>query len=211
VRVYDAGEENGLSFVAMEFVAGKPVRRLLGEHEGNRPLPIAQAVEIGEQISGALDYAHSVSTIHGHITADTILVTPHGIAKLAEIGFVRTASGGSAPLPSNPARRADELQFTPPEFLAGPRSPTPQCDIYSLSVVLFLMVTGQMPFRAPSEKELIEKIRKGAHEPVRRLRREAPDSLARAIEAGMAVQPTHRFSRAADLLAALQKCRKALK
>ena len=67
------------------------------------------------------------------------------------------------------------------------------------------MVTGQMPFRAASEKELLEKIRKGEHEPVRRLRREAPDSLARAIEAGMAAQTAQRFSRAADLLAALQK------
>ena len=210
VRVYDAGEEKGLFFVAMEFVAGKSVRLLLSERERNRPLPLAQAVEIGEQIAGALDYAHSLSVIHGHVTADTILVTPHGIAKLAEIGFLRTAAAGSVLLPSDPARRADELQFTPPEYLAGPRSPTPQCDIYSLSVVLFLMVTGQMPFRAGSEKELLEKIRKGEREPVRRLRREAPDSLARAIDAGMAVQTAQRFSHASDLVAALQQARKAL-
>jgi serine/threonine-protein kinase len=210
VRVYDAGEEKGLSFVAMEFVAGKSVRRLLGERERSRPLPPAQAVEIGEQIAGALDYAHSVQVVHGHVTSDTILVTPHGIAKLAELGFVRTAASGSAPLPSNPARRLDELQFTPPEYLAGPRSPTPQCDIYSLSAVLFLMVTGQPPFRAANEKELLEKIRKGEHEPVRRLQREAPDSLARAIEVGMAAQTAQRFSHAADLLAALQQARKAL-
>ena len=210
VRVYDAGEENGLSFVAMEFVAGKSVRRLLDEREGNRPLPLAQAVEIGEQIAGALDYAHSVSVVHGHVTADTILVTPHGVAKLAELGFVSTTAVGSTRLPANPARRADELQFTPPEYLAGLRSPTPQCDIYSLSAVLFLMVTGQMPFRAANEKELLEKIRKGAHEPVRRLRREAPAGLARAIEAGMAAQAAQRFARAADLLAALQQARKAL-
>ncbi len=210
VRVYDAGEENGLSFVAMEFVAGKSVRRLLEERERNRPLPMAQAVEIAEQIGGALDYAHSVSVVHGHVTADTILVTPHGVAKLAELGFVSTTAVGSTRLPANPARRADELQFTPPEYLAGPRSPTPQSDIYSLSAVLFLMVAGQMPFRAANEKELLEKIRKGAHEPVRKLRREAPASLARAIEVGMAAQAAQRFTRAADLLAALQQARKAL-
>jgi hypothetical protein len=210
VRVYDAGEEKGLTFVAMEFVAGKSVRRLLGERGRNRPLPLAQAVEIGEQIAGALDYAHSVAVVHGHVTADTILVTPHGIAKLAELGFVRTAAAGSASLPSDPARRADELQFTPPEYLAGPRSPTPQRDIYSLSAVLFLMVAGQMPFRAASEEELLEKIRKGAHEPVQRLQREAPDSLARAIDVGMAAQTAQRFSHASDLLAALQQSRKAL-
>jgi serine/threonine-protein kinase len=210
VRVYDAGEENGLSFVAMEFVAGKSVRRLLDERERNRPLPLAQAVEIGEQIAGALDYAHSVSVVHGHITAETILVTPHGVAKLAELGFVNTTAVGSTRLPLNPARRADELQFTPPEYLTGPRSPTPQCDIYSLAAVLFFMVTGQMPFRAANEKELLERIRKGAHEPVRRLRREAPAGLARAIEVGMAAQAAQRFNRAADLLAALQQARKAL-
>jgi hypothetical protein len=209
VRVYDAGEEKGLSFVAMEFVAGKSVRRLLAEREPNRPLPLAQAVEIGEQIAGALDYAHSLSVVHGHVTADTILVAPQGVAKLAEVGFLRTAVG-SAPLPSDPARRADELQFTPPEYAAGPRSPAPQGDIYSLSAVLFLMVAGQMPFRAQSEKELLEKIRKGEREPIRRLRRDAPDTLVRAIEAGMAAQTSQRFSRAADLLAALQQARKAL-
>jgi len=210
VRVYDAGEEKGLSFVAMEFVAGKSIRALLGERERNQPLPLAQAVEIGEQIAGALDYAHSMAVVHGHLTADTVLVTPHGIAKLTEFGFIRTADGGGASLPSDPARRADELQFTPPECLAGPRSPTPQGDVYSLSAVLFFMVTGQMPFRAASEKELLEKIQKGRHEPVRRLRRDAPDSLARAIETGMAAQTAQRFSRAADLLAALQRARKAL-
>jgi pSer/pThr/pTyr-binding forkhead associated (FHA) protein len=210
VRVYDAGDENGLSFVAMEFVAGKSVRQLLAERKGNQPLPMAQAVGIGEQIAGALDYAHSVAVVHGHITADRILVTAQGVAKLAEIGFIRTATAGAAPLPSNPVRRADELQFTPPECLAGPRSPTPQCDVYSLSVVLFLMVAGQMPFQAAGEKELLEKIRTGGHPPLRRLRREAPDSLARAIEVGMAAQSAQRFARAADLLAALQKSRKAL-
>jgi pSer/pThr/pTyr-binding forkhead associated (FHA) protein len=207
VRVYDAGEEKGMTFVAMEFVAGKSVRQLLGER--TQPLPMARAVEIGEQIAGALDYAHSVALIHGHVTADTILVTPLNVAKLGEPGFVRAAEE-SGPLAPNPARRADELQFTPPEQLAAPHSPTPQGDIYSLAVVLFLMVAGQMPFRAAGEKELREKIRRGAHEPLRRLRRDAPDRLVRAIEGGMAVQVAQRFSRAADLLAALEQSRKGL-
>lgn len=206
IRVYDAGEEKGLTFVAMEFVPGKSVRALLDE--GGRPLPMAQAVEIGEQIAGALDYAHSVAVVHGRVTADAILVTPHNIAKLGELGFVGAAEGAISP--SSPARRADELQFTPPEQLSGPRSPTAQGDIYSLSVVLFLMVAGQMPFRAASEKQLLEKIRKGAHEPVRRLRRETPDRLARAIETGMAAQVAQRFASAADLLTALQQSRKGL-
>jgi pSer/pThr/pTyr-binding forkhead associated (FHA) protein len=207
VRVYDAGEEKGVTFVAMELVAGKSVRQILGER--TQPLPMAQAAEIGEQIAGALDYAHSVAVVHGHVTADTILVTPFDVAKLSEPGFVRAADE-SGPLPSNPARRADELQFTPPEQLAAPHSPTPQGDIYSLCVVLFLMIAGQMPFWAADEKELLEKICRGAHEPVWRLRRDAPDRLARAIEGGMTVQVAQRFSRAADLLAALQQSRKEL-
>jgi pSer/pThr/pTyr-binding forkhead associated (FHA) protein len=207
VRVYDAGEEKGLTFVAMEFVAGKSVRQILGER--TEPLPMAQAVEIGEQIAGALDYAHSVALIHGHVTADTILVTPLNVAKLGEPGFVRAADE-SGPLPSNLARRADELQFTPPEQLATPHSPTRQGDIYSLSVVLFFMVAGQVPFRAANEKELVEKIRRGAHEPVRQLRRDAPDRLVRAIEGGMAAQVAQRFRRAADLLAALEQSRRGL-
>jgi hypothetical protein len=205
VRVYDAGEEKGLAFVVMESIPDKSVRQLLGER--TQPLPMAQAVEIGEQIAGALDYAHSVAVVHGHVTPDTILVTPLNLAKLGELGFVRAAEERGA-LPSNPARRADELQFTPPEQLAAPHSPTPQGDIYSLSVVLFLMIAGQVPFRAANEKELLEKIRKGAHEPVRRLRRDVPERLARAIERGMTAQVAHRFSRAADLLAALQQSRK---
>ena len=206
MRVYDAGEEKGLTFVAMEFVAGRSVRQIVAER--SEPLPMAQAVEIGEQIAGALDYAHSVSVVHGRVTADTILVTPQNTAKLGELGFGRTVESG--PLPSSPARRADGLQFTAPEHLSGSRLLTPQSDIYSLSVALFLMVTGQMPFKAANEKELLEKIRKGAHEPVRRLRRDAPDRLARAIETGMAAPVAQRFARAADLLSALQQARKGL-
>ena len=129
--------------------------------------------------------------------------------------FGRSAQNGALPsAPAGPpqtvAQRSDELQFTPPELLTGSRTPTAQGDVYSLSVVLFLMVTGQMPFRAASEKQMVERIRKGAHEPIRRLRPEAPDRLARAIEAGMAAQVTQRFARAADLLAALQQSRKGL-
>jgi serine/threonine-protein kinase len=204
VRIYDAGEEKGWHFIAMEYVGGKSVRQLLADQGRNRPLKVPQALEIAEQAAGALEYAHSVSVIHGHISHDTVLVTPHGIAKLAEVGFAPSAASFADPRPS-PPEHPDEVQFTPPELFAGARALTPQCDIYSLGVVLFLMVTGRLPFHGAAGKELLERIRNGEHEPARRLRRDTPESVEQLLEHALAAAPAGRFRDAAELHAALLK------
>jgi len=204
VRIYDAGEEKGWHFIAMEHVDGKSVRQLLADEGRNRPLKIPQALEIAGQAAGALAYAHSVSVIHGHVTQDTVLVTSHGMAKLAAVGFAPGAVSFPDHRPSTPGL-LEEIQFTPPELFTGARAPTPQCDIYSLGVVLFLMVTGRMPFRGAAGKELLVKIRKGQHESARRLRREMPESLGQLLDRALATAPADRFPSAAELHAALLK------
>lgn len=211
VQVYDAGEENGIYFIALEFIGGSSVRRLLVERGRNRPLPLRQAVEIAEQIAGALAYAHAQTVIHRSVSPDTVLVTSHGIAKLANLGFLQNLEDSGLLHTPSPPRRPGDLPFIAPEQLADERSATAQSDLYSLGAVLFMMVTGQPPFRGTTEKEIVERVIKGERETVRRLQRDVPEDLAQIIERALAKSEADRFLNASELRAALQQAHDRLR
>ena len=147
VQVYDAGTDHGVYFIALEYTGGKSVREMMDELAPGQAMRVRSAVEIVEQIAGALDYLHSQSVLHRHVSPANIVVTEHGISKLANLGFARglAESGLSAAL--SPAERIAEIQFVAPELLADPRAASPASDIYSLGAVLYLTTSGQKPFQ----------------------------------------------------------------
>lgn len=211
VQVYDAGEAEGVYFVALELVDGRSVRQLLEARSPNKGLPLKQAVEIAEQIAGALEYAHSHSVIHRHITPDQILVTRHGIAKLAGLGFAQSLDDSAARRPDPPAKQMERLCFSAPEVLAAPTPATVRSDIYSLGAVLFVIVTGIAPFEGNTKSEIVERIRAGEHEPLTRPRDKVPEALAHIVERAMSPVPEHRHSRASELQAELKWVRENLR
>lgn len=211
VQVYDAGTDHGVYFIALEYTGGKSVREMMEEQAPGQPLRVRTAVEIVEQIAGALDYIHTQSVLHRHVSPSNLVVTEHGIAKLANLGFARglAESGLSAAL--TPAERLAELQFVAPELLADPRAASPASDIYSLGAVLYLIASGQKPFRGAHESDLVEKVRAGIRLPVADVRSDLPDGLPGIIEQAMAVKPADRIARAADMQGALLKIRERLR
>jgi len=100
LQVYDAGQAEGLYYVALERVDGQSIHDLLKRAGAGRPLPVETCLEVGVQIAGALAHAHAQGIVHGGINVDNILVTRHGIAKLAELGFAKgledSGIGGTA-------------------------------------------------------------------------------------------------------------------
>ena len=211
VQVYDAGKENDAYFVALELVDGKSLRTLLEERGRNRPLPLSRALDIAEHIADALQYAHEQSVIHRDITPDNIHVTHQGMAKLADLGFSKSLHDSGIQRPTRPGEPLGKLYFTAPEQLADVRSATARSDIYSLGAVLFVMLTGHMPFGGKSEQEILEQVRCGRHESVRRLQGEVPEELAQVVDRAMARSPEERYATAAEFRGDIRRVRAALK
>jgi len=211
VQVFDAGEEEGIRFIALEHVDGESVRGLLERRGRKRPLDAYLSVEIIRQIAEALQYAHTRNLLHLNITPDNILVTPHNIAKLAEIGFLQSLKDSGIYRPSRTSEQSDALQFASPELLDPAAGPDERSDIYSLGAVLFLMLSGRLPFSAGDESELLKKIREGNHESLSAFNRSLPDRLIKIVNRAIAFRPEQRYQSAEELHDDLRGVRERLR
>ena len=204
VQVYDACEEDGVNFIAIELVDGTTLREYIRAQGRNRVPPLAEAMDLADQIGDAMAYAHANAVIHGSLTLENIYVTEHRVAKLADLGFSKNLADSGIERPGNP-------YFTAPEQLADPARASPAADVYSLGAVLFVILTGHMPFRGKSAQEILERVRAGRRETVRRLRREVPVELGGFVDRAMALTPEDRPADAARFLEDLRQLRNRLR
>ena len=209
LQVYDAGETNGLYYVALERIDGKSVHEYLVQAGPGRPLPVETTLEVGVQICGALSHAHAQGIYHGSLDLDNILVTRHGIAKLGELGFTKWLEDSG--FHDESAARPKPTQFSAPEQLQFPPQVEPRTDIYALGVVLFVMMSGHLPFNAPTEDVLERKILEGQHESLQSLRTTLPTELCSAINKAMAPDLDQRYRDAAEFQRELTDVRDRLR
>ncbi len=138
VGIHDFGRDDGVSFLVMEYVEGKPLTDQL-------PLSVSRAAEIAAQICDALSYAHRQGIVHRDIKPDNLLMDGSGRVKIADFGIARIVGPDAR---GWTVTSKDETVGTPhyiaPEALTG-AAPDPRMDIYSLGVVLYQMLTGKLP------------------------------------------------------------------
>lgn len=156
VRVYEAGEHAGRPFIAMELVPGTTLERVLRDE---RRLPLSRALHVARGVALALDYAHLKGIVHRDLKPENVMVLPDGEVKVMDYGIARrmdvaglTATDAYLGTPS----------YSAPESLV-PSEVGPQSDLYSLGVILFRMLSGVLPFNAPTPFELLHK---HAYEPL---------------------------------------------
>jgi len=151
VQVFDLMEAQGRLWMAMEVVHGGTLDALLQRHDGG--LPVDQAIEIGEQLAGAMAYAHARGIVHRDFKPDNVLMTDEGTVKVADFGIAKRAR-------SSKLTQAGAILGTPaymsPEQATGMVA-TEASDIYSLGATLFEMLTGEPPFDADDVMQLILK------------------------------------------------------
>ena len=165
VQVHDYGEENGLYFLVMEYVDGTSLRRVLSTQK----LEAETALRYVPQICDALEYAHSQGVIHRDIKPENILLDRRGQLKIADFGLAKMASaspGTAGPGFAEPGRHATvsgRVLGTPhymaPEQVEDMSSVDHRADIYSLGVVFYEMLTGELPlgrFPAPSQRVAVD-------------------------------------------------------
>ena len=144
VTVYDVGRDQGTIYIAMEFLEGTPLDRVIQE----KRLSLEEIVDLGVQVAEALDYAHQQGIVHRDIKPANIILTPTGQAKITDFGIARIED------PSAPQQtQAGEILGTPSYMSPEQVMSQPvdgRSDLYSLGVILYELTTGRRPFGTDS-------------------------------------------------------------
>jgi serine/threonine-protein kinase len=197
VTIYDAGEHDGIAYIAMELLRGQ---HLVDYTNPARLLPPAIAIELVARLAGALHYAHQQSVVHRDIKPANIMFdAPSGELKITDFGIARLTD-------SNRTRTGLVLgtpSFMSPEQLQG-RAVTGSSDLFSLGVTLFQLLTGQLPFRGDSMPALMLKIAQDPHPRIRAVRPDLPAGLDELFDRLLAKVPAARIPSGAALAQALR-------
>jgi hypothetical protein len=202
VTVYDAGEDGGIAWIAMEYVQG---RTLADYTVKDRLLPAHQVLDLCARVADALDYAHSQAVVHRDIKPANVMFNPDTLeTKITDFGIARLTNSSST--------RSGIVLGTPsfmaPERLEG-RAVTGRSDIFALGISLYQLLTGDLPFRAESMAGLMEKIIHTPHPSLRTLRPDLPVCVAAIVDRALQKDPADRFQSAGEMAKFLRACAKA--
>jgi serine/threonine-protein kinase len=143
IDIYDVGEMNGAPYIVMEYIEGDTLKEII-ENEG--PFDPDDVASLIEQVAAALDYAHARGVIHRDVKPQNILVTNEGLAKVVDFGIAK--SPGESAL-TDAGLTIGTAHYISPEQASGLPA-TPSSDVYSLGIIAYEMLCGQMPFDAPN-------------------------------------------------------------
>jgi serine/threonine protein kinase len=187
VRALDYGESGTTPYLVMEFVEGESLGQKI-QREG--PLPETEAIRIIAQVAQGLHRAHKMGLVHRDVKPDNVLVTADGTAKLADLGLVkemetdlnltRTGRGLGTP------------HFMAPEQFRNAKNADLRCDIYALGATLYMMVTGELPFRSSGPLDAWMKKMHNELTPPRNVVPTLSERLDWAIRRAMSADPESR-------------------
>ena len=205
VQVYDRGEtEEGASYIAMEYVPGGTLKeRILREG----PLAAADAAGLGAQVAEALGAAHDRGMVHRDVKPQNVLLTARGGAKVADFGIAR--AGSSATISRTGSVMGTAGYMSPEQALGKPA--TPKSDLYSLGVVLYEALTGELPYTADNP---IAVSMKHVNEPLRppvELNPRIPRGMNAIVTKLLAKDPEDRYANADELADDLRRVNRGLK
>jgi serine/threonine-protein kinase len=195
VTVYDAGEDSGILYLAMEFIEGSTLEALL---RTQRTLATAQTIDIVRQICAGLDFAHAKGIVHRDIKPGNIMLAAHGLVKITDFGIARageamTITGQVVGTPN----------YMSPEQVLG-KTLDGRSDLFSVGVMLYEMITGERPFEGQSITTIMYKIVHETPIPPRKLDSTIHPGLSAVIEKSLAKAAEDRFPNGAELARALQ-------
>ena len=199
ITVFDAGEDKGLAYIAMEYVPGISLRSFT---DPKRLLAPKRAMELAAATAEGLDYAHNQGVIHRDIKPANLLYNPKdGSIKISDFGVAR--------MTDNNKTKTGIVLGTPmymsPEQL-GAENLTGLSDLFSLGVTLYELLVGEVPFQATNIAVLMTKITTEDPAPISSRRAGIPPSVDAVLAKALAKRPQDRFSCGAEMAIALRNC-----
>lgn len=196
VNIYDVGQENDVHYIVMEYVDGQTLKEII---RSEAPLPIDKAADIAIMICDGIHHAHEKGIIHRDIKPHNILVTEHGMVKVADFGIARAMSNATITYGNN---IVGSVHYISPEQAKGdPIDRT--TDIYSVGCVLYEMVTGKVPFDAESPITVALKHMHDEAPSPRSINSSVPIALEGIIYKAIQKNPAQRFATAKEMRNAL--------
>jgi serine/threonine-protein kinase len=197
VSIFDRGRAEGTYYIAMEYLDGRTLKELLVR---NGPTPIPIAIDYARQILGALSFAHRNGIIHRDIKPHNIVVGGDGRLKVTDFGIAR--SGASQMTEAGSI--VGTAQYLSPEQARG--APVdPRSDLYSLGIVLYEMLTGNVPFTGDTPVEIAMKHLSQIPEPPSKLRSEVPHDLDAVVMRALSKEPDQRYGSTEEMDADLAR------
>ncbi|NIM20116.1 MAG: protein kinase [Candidatus Latescibacteria bacterium] len=200
--IHEIDEAEGRTFIAMAFVEGQSLR----ERIASGPLKLNEALDIAIQIGTGLHEAHEKGIVHRDIKSANIMVTEKRQAKIMDFGLALLAGATRV---TTTGSTVGTIACMSPEQAQG-ATVDHRTDIWSLGVVLYEMVTGQLPFKIDYDQALVYAILNDDPEPMTGLRTGVPLELERIAKKCMEKNPGERYQTAADLLVDLCHLQKTL-
>ena len=202
VSVYDVSHTAGVEYIVMELIEGVTLMQYM---QKKGALSWKEAAHFSTQIAKALEHAHSKGIVHRDIKPQNIMILRDGTIKVADFGI--------AALESAQEQRSDQtvgsVHYIAPEQARG-ETPDTRSDIYSLGVVMYEMLTGQMPYDGETAEQIALKHIAGVAVPPRQLNAEIPEELERITLKAMNADIRERYQSASELLTDLEEFRKQL-
>ncbi len=196
LRIHDMARDGEHWFISMDFVDGEPLDRLL-DREG--ALPLERALAITAQIASGLAAAHAQNVVHRDLKPSNVLIDARGQAVIADFGVARSL--GSTGL-THTGAIVGTPDYLSPEQARGARIDA-RSDLYTLGLLLYEMLSGQLPHAGCTASEAVSQRMSGHLPPIERKRRDLPAWVARLVARMLRPTPAHRFQTAEQVIAAI--------
>jgi len=197
VTVYDVGEQEGIVYIAMEFLDGRPLDEVLAEQ---RCLPIDECIELVAQVLDGLSHAHEHGVVHRDVKPANIVINNNGVAKVADFGIAHTVD---STLTRTGTLIGTPNYMSPEQFAAGHIDG--RSDLFSAAVILYELLTGERAFHGDNLSTMMHNVMNVEPVPVRKVNLHVPEPLAAVLEKAMSKDPLRRYQTAAGFAAALRE------
>lgn len=198
VNIYDFGSEHDINYIVMEYVVGRTLKEVITD---SGALDYQTAVKYAIGIASALKQAHDHAIVHCDVKSQNILIDTKGVAKITDFGIARAFG---QPSESEERGVIGSVYYLSPEQAAG-KPVTAQSDLYSLGVVLFEMLTGQLPYDGDTPAEVARQHLTSPTPSARRYDPEIPYDLDTIVTKALAKNPLLRYKTDDDFLSDLRR------
>lgn len=192
VEVYDVGVEDGNHYIVMEYIEGKTLKQLLKKRES---LTLTEVIDIMTQLTDGIAHAHESYIIHRDIKPQNIMIEDNGLIKITDFG-IAMALNATQLTQTNSVMGS--VHYLPPEQASG-KGATIKSDIYSLGILMYELLTGNVPFKGDNAVEIALKHMKDKIPSIRKQNPAIPQSVENILLKAAAKNPRNRYESARDM------------